>query len=165
MSKILEIYTDGGCIGNGQSTSEKFGGFGCIMVCEDKILAQHNQSFVGTTNNRMELRAVIHTLKALELNHEKLKEFDSVKIVTDSQYCINGATTWRINWKKNNWKVKNVAIKNPDLWIELSDLLDKVNQKYNLEFVWVKGHSGNKYNEIVDELTRAKSDTIIQDIF
>jgi ribonuclease HI len=165
MSKILEIYTDGGCIGNGKEGFEKFGGFGCVMVFEDKPLAQYSQSYVGTTNNRMELRAVIHALKTLVMNHEKLKIFDGVRILTDSQYCINGATTWRHNWKKNNWKVKNTPIKNPDLWIELSDLLDEVNQKYKLEFQWVKGHAGNKYNEMVDELTRVKSDTVIEDVF
>ena len=165
MSKILEIYTDGGCIGNGKAEFERFGGFGCVMVCEDSVLATHSQSYTGTTNNRMELRGVIHALKTLDLNYEKLKAFESVKIITDSQYCTNGATTWRINWKKNNWKVKNVPIKNPDLWIELSNLLDSVNQKYKLEFQWVKGHSGNKYNEMVDELTKVKSEIVITDIY
>jgi ribonuclease HI len=165
MSKTLEIYTDGGCIGNGKEGSENRGGFGCIMVCEDKVLAKHNQAFLGTTNNRMELRGIIHALKALELNYETLKVFTNVVLITDSQYCINGSNTWRHNWQKNNWKVKGQSIKNPDLWKELSSLLDSVLNKYNFEFRWVKGHSGNKYNEMVDELTHLNSPQTIVDKF
>ena len=97
-----------------------------------------------TTNNQMELTAVI---KALQYFHET----QSIKVFTDSKYVLNGMSLWIENWKKNGWKTANKKpAKNKDLWIELDTALDK----HNIIWKWVKGHAGNQYNEIADSLAR-----------
>ena len=99
---------------------------------------------IKTTNNRMELRAVIEALNSL-------KEPCHVTLYSDSQYMKNGITQWIYNWKKNNWKASTgKAVKNQDLWIAL----DQAIQIHNIDWQWVKGHSGHRENEICDELAK-----------
>lgn len=136
--EIIEIYTDGACSGNPGK-----GGWGAILLYHDK-----KKKISGfdpdTTNNKMELQAVIESLKIIK---KDLK----IHIYTDSNYVKDGITKWIFNWKKNNWKnSKKQAVKNSDLWQELDILV----QKYDIDFFWVKGHDGNKYNEIADQLAR-----------
>lgn len=136
--EIIEIYTDGACSGNPGK-----GGWGAILLYNDK-----EKKISGfdpdTTNNKMELQAVIESLKIIK---KDLK----IHIYTDSNYVKDGITKWIFNWKKNNWKnSKKQAVKNSDLWQELDILV----QKYDIDFFWVKGHDGNKYNEIADQLAR-----------
>lgn len=135
--KNVEIYTDGACSGNPGK-----GGWGAVLVYNSKE-KQLSGGEKETTNNRMELTAVIMALKAL-------KEPCSVRLTTDSKYvCDSINKGWVYSWKRNNWKKadKKPAL-NTDLWQELLELLNV----HKVEFVWVKGHNGHKYNEICDKL-------------
>lgn len=135
---IVEIYTDGACLGNPGR-----GGWGAILLYkghEKKISGNERE----TTNNRMELKAVIEALKAL-------KKSSKVIVYTDSKYVQSGISEWIINWKKNGWKnAGRKPIKNVDLWQEL----DSESAKHQIKWKWVKGHDGNHYNEVADELAR-----------
>ncbi len=135
--KDIQIYTDGACSGNPGK-----GGWGAVLVYKgfEKELCGAEQT---TTNNRMELTAVIMALK-------QLKEPCNVTLTTDSKYvCDSVNKGWVYSWQKNNWKKadKKPAL-NVDLWQELLDLLNT----HQVEFVWVKGHNGHKYNERCDQL-------------
>jgi ribonuclease HI len=146
MKKII-IYTDGACSGNPGP-----GGWGAVLILEEsgKNKAQKNLSGKepATTNNKMELRAVIEALKAI-----KDKEYE-LEIYTDSNYVKDGTEKWIHSWKKNGWKTSAKAeVKNKDLWIELDNLV----QQFKIKWHWVKGHSGNKYNELADSLARGEA--------
>jgi len=132
----ITIYTDGACSGNPGK-----GGWGAILIDakEEKYLSGSNQL---TTNNQMELTATIKALKAIVKPH-------NIALYTDSQYVKNGITSWIFNWKKNGWKTANKKpVANKDLWIEL----DKYVKIHSVNWFWVKGHSGDHYNEIADQL-------------
>ena len=132
----VTIYTDGACSGNPGK-----GGWGAILIYakEKKYMSGSKQL---TTNNQMELTATIEALKAI------LKP-SNIALYTDSQYVKNGITSWIFNWKKNGWKPANKKpVANKDLWIEL----DKYVDFHSVNWFWVKGHSGDHYNEIADEL-------------
>ena len=135
--EIIQMWTDGACSGNPGN-----GGWGVLIKLVDGNqikLSGHEQY---TTNNRMEMFAVIEGLKYL-------KNYSSVIIHTDSKYVLEGITNWITNWKQNNWKSSNKKdVKNKDLWIELDTLVNK----FKIEWKWVKGHSGNVENDIADLL-------------
>lgn len=136
MPALVEIYTDGACKGN-----PGVGGWGAWLQYGD-----HTRELYGgernTTNNRMELTAVIRALEALN------KSCD-VRLHTDSKYVQQGITTWIHDWKKRGWKTSNKKpVKNADLWREL----DALSQKHNIEWLWVKGHAGHEGNERADAL-------------
>jgi ribonuclease HI len=135
------IYTDGACSGNPGP-----GGWGAVIVDENKKQNNISGRVNDTTNNRMELMAPIMALKKIE------SQSDAV-ILTDSTYVKNGITEWIKKWEKNGWKNANKQpVKNKDLWIKLNDLC----QKNKVKWKWIKGHSNNKYNDLADELaTRA----------
>ena len=135
--KQIEIYTDGACSGNPGP-----GGWGAVLVYNGKE-KELSGSEKETTNNRMELTAVIMALNALNQPCE-------VKLTTDSKYVCDAINKgWVYSWRKNGWKKsdKKPAL-NVDLWKELLSLLEK----HEVEFIWVKGHNGHKYNEIFDAL-------------
>lgn len=149
MQKTVEIFTDGSCLGNPGP-----GGYGAVLKYKghNKELAQ---GYKNTTNNRMELLAPIEALASL-------KEPCKVVLTTDSQYVRQGITQWIHNWLKNNWKTASKqAVKNVDLW----KLLHEQNQRHQIEWHWVKGHSGHPDNERCDELARtaAESNALIED--
>ena len=132
----VTIYTDGACSGNPGK-----GGWGAILISakEKKYMSGSKQL---TTNNQMELTATIEALKAI------LKP-SNIALYTDSQYVKNGITSWIFNWKKNGWKTANKKpVANKDLWIELEKYVDF----HSVNWFWVKGHSGDHYNEIADKL-------------
>ncbi len=132
----VQIFTDGACKGNPGP-----GGWGAILRFQDNEKEINGYESL-TTNNIMELMAVIESLKAIS------KPFEIV-ITTDSQYVKNGITSWIHNWKKNGWKTAaKKPVKNKELWIELDHLI----QKHNVSWKWVKGHSGHIENERADEL-------------
>ena len=136
--KKIIIYTDGACSG----TPGK-GGWGAILKYGD-----HTKEISGyaelTTNNKMELQAVIEALKLIK------KDYD-IEIFTDSNYVKDGITKWINTWKLNNWKTsKKESVKNKELWLEL----DELRQKYNINWNWVKGHADDELNNRVDELAR-----------
>ena len=135
--KKIEIYTDGACSGNPGK-----GGWGAVLVYKDKE-KEISGGEAQTTNNRMELTAVIEALAAL-------KEPCEVTLTTDSKYVCDAINKgWVFSWKNNNWKKadKKPAL-NVDLWEKLLSLLEE----HKVEFVWVKGHNGHKYNERCDAL-------------
>ena len=140
--KKVEIYTDGACSGNPGA-----GGWGTILVYNG-----HEKELSGgeanTTNNRMEMTAVIEGLKAL-------KEPCEVTLTSDSQYVCNAITKgWAKSWQKNNWiKSDKTQAKNPDLWEELLKLL----AIHKVNIVWVRGHNGHPYNERCDKLAVEQS--------
>ena len=135
--EIIQMWTDGACSGNPGN-----GGWGVLIKLVDgnQIKLSGHEQF--TTNNRMEMLAVIEGLKYLQ-------NYSSVIIHTDSKYVLEGITNWITNWKQNNWKSSNKKdVKNKDLWIELDTLVNK----FKIEWKWVKGHSGNVENDIADLL-------------
>lgn len=138
----LEIYTDGACSGNPGA-----GGWGAILRFGE-IEKELSGGSDDTTNNRMELTAVIEALKALKKECE-------LTIYTDSRYVMDGVLEWLPNWKRNNWRTTNKKspVKNIDLWQELDALLPK----YKIKWVWVKGHNGHPENERVDGLARSEA--------
>ena len=132
----VQIFTDGACKGNPGP-----GGWGAILRFQDNEKEINGYESL-TTNNIMELMAVIESLKAIS------KPFE-IEITTDSKYVKNGITSWIHNWKKNGWKTAaKKPVKNKELWIELDHLI----QKHNISWKWVKGHSGHIENERADEL-------------
>ena len=132
----VTIYTDGACSGNPGK-----GGWGAILIyAKEKKYMSGSKQF--TTNNQMELTATIEALKAIV-------KPSNIALYTDSQYVKNGITSWIFNWKKNGWKTANKKpVANKDLWIEL----DKYVKIHSVNWFWVKGHSGDHYNEIADQL-------------
>ena len=134
--KKVNIYTDGACKGNPGK-----GGWGAILDYQGHIkeISGYDKH---TTNNIMELTAVI---KALEI----LKSSCEIILTTDSKYVKNGITEWIHNWKKNGWKTANKKpVKNKELWI----LLDRAVKQHSIKWEWIKGHSGHPQNERADEL-------------
>ncbi|MFC4699493.1 ribonuclease HI [Glaciecola siphonariae] len=141
--KKVTIYTDGSCLGNPGP-----GGYGALLIFGEhrKTLSQ---GFVHTTNNRMELLAPIEALNALS-------EPCEIDIYTDSQYVKNGINQWIASWKRNNWKTSaKKPVKNVDLW----QRLDEACKRHTMQWHWVKGHSGQVENELVDDLARAAAES------
>jgi ribonuclease HI len=132
----VEIYTDGACSGNPGP-----GGWGALLRFGDREKELHGGE-ADTTNNRMELTAVIRALESLTRPCE-------VDLVTDSQYVKNGMTQWIDNWKRNGWKTAaKKPVKNADLW----HLLDEQVARHQIRWKWVRGHSGHSENERADAL-------------
>ena len=139
MSDAVEIYTDGACSGNPGP-----GGWGVLIRELDKEDTEISGGEKDTTNNRMELLAAIKALESIENNKE-------IIIYTDSNYVKDGITQWISNWKKNNWKTsKKKPVKNQKLWKKLDELV----KFHDVKWEWIKGHSTNIYNNLVDELAR-----------
>lgn len=135
----VEIFTDGACSGNPGA-----GGWGAILRCRN-VEKELSGGELETTNNRMEMTAVISALQALKCPC-------NITLYTDSRYVLDGVTKWLPNWKKNNWKTANKKseVKNMDLW----QILDALLPQHEIRWVWVKGHNGHPENERVDELAR-----------
>ncbi len=130
------IYTDGACKGN-----PGLGGWGVVLRSGEREKHLYGGE-KNTTNNRMEMMAVIEALKAL-------KSSCHIQLFTDSQYVNRGVNEWLQNWKKAGWKTASKApVKNVDLWQILDGLLDS----HDIEWHWVKGHSGDLDNDLADEL-------------
>jgi len=146
MDKIV-IYTDGGCRGN-----PGIGGWGVWLRYGD-----HDKKLKGaerdTTNNQMELMAAIKALEAIKSSSI------SIELYTDSKYVMTGINEWIVNWKAKGWKTANKkSVKNVVLWKRL----DVLNQQHNVEWHWVKGHSGDSGNEMADTLANQAMDNIQQ---
>tara|TARA_A100000164_G_C21405949_1_gene539964 strand:+ start:43 stop:483 length:441 start_codon:yes stop_codon:yes gene_type:complete len=143
---MIKIYTDGSCIGNPGK-----GGWAAIIL-ENKKQKVISGSESYTTNNRMELIAVIKALKLM-----KKKE---LSIITDSKYVKNGIEVWIFKWKKNGWMTaEKKPVKNKDLWL----LLEKLSKNKKIKWEWVKGHSSDKLNNKVDEIARNEANNISYD--
>ena len=134
------IYTDGASSGNPGK-----GGWGAVLKYGE-ITKQISGYSDLTTNNKMELQAVIEALKLL-------KKRCDVEIFTDSVYVKDGITKWINSWKMNNWKTsKKEPVKNKELWIEL----DNLRNQHNINWNWVKGHADDEINNIVDKVARSE---------
>jgi len=138
-SDHIDIYTDGACSGNPGP-----GGWGAVLRWRDRELeiqggARH------TTNNRMEMQAVIEALA-------RLRQHKPIHIHTDSRYVMQGVTEWMPNWKRKQWRTAaNKPVKNADLW----QLLDQALAQREVHWHWIKGHSGHTDNERADRLARS----------
>jgi ribonuclease HI len=145
----IEIFTDGGCSGNPGP-----GGWAYVLRADGVFEKEASGGSVATTNNRMELTAVIEALKAcLAFNPKK------ICINTDSQYVRNGITSWVHKWKTNGWRTASKEpVKNKEYWVEL----DALNSKLPVTYNWVKGHAGIELNERCDSLVRKEMDAILQ---
>ncbi len=144
MDKII-IYTDGGCRGN-----PGVGGWGVWLR-----YGEHDKKLSGaereTTNNRMELTAAIRALEALKTPNIP------IELYTDSKYVMTGINEWIHNWKAKGWKTAGKKpVKNADLW----QVLDALNQQFEVHWHWVKGHSGDPGNEMADQLANLAMDKI-----
>jgi len=144
---LTHVYTDGGCSGNPGP-----GGWAFVVVLKtfqgDTVVAEEWGGEPETTNNRMELLAVISALKTLKTKTELPRQ---LTVYTDSQYVQKGISEWILTWKRNSWRTSDKKpVKNQDLWREL----DALAAEFPISWEWVKGHAGNKFNERCDELTR-----------
>ena len=145
MEHVIEIYTDGACKGN-----PGVGGWGALLKS-----GPHTREIFGgealTTNNRMELTAVIRALEAL-------KKPSHVRLHTDSKYVQQGISSWIHQWKKRGWRTADKKpVKNEDLWRELDELATK----HVIEWLWVRGHAGHDGNERADELANRGCASVI----
>ncbi len=143
---MIEIFTDGACRGNPGP-----GGWGVLLRA-----GKHEKELWGgeahTTNNRMEMTAVIEALKAL-------KKPSDVVLTTDSQYVRKGITEWIEGWKRKNWKTAaKKPVKNVELWQEI----DALAANHQIDWRWVKGHSGHSENERVDDLANRGIDELLE---
>jgi ribonuclease HI len=142
MNARVVIYTDGACRGNPGP-----GGWGVVLNYQGKRKTLRGYA-AETTNNRMELTAVIEGLRALNRSCE-------VEINTDSKYVMQGINEWISNWKRNGWKTAaRKAVKNSDLWRQLDEELSS----HKVDWKWVKGHSGVEGNELADQLANEAID-------
>ena len=144
MADKIIIYSDGG-----SDPNPGIGGWAAVLRSgrHEKVLSGNDPN---ATNNRMELQAAIEGLKAL-------KERCQVDLTTDSVYVKNGITTWLEGWKKKGWKTAGrKPVKNVDLW----QALDEQNQRHDVEWHWVKGHSGHRENELADQLANKGIDEL-----
>ena len=140
---MIKIWTDGSCLGNPGP-----GGWAFIATDGTQIF-ERSGGEKNTTNNRMELMAVLRALSAVKNR--------KVEIHTDSQYVKNGMQSWVNNWKRNNWRTADKKpVKNQDLWIAL----DERAAEFDIKWVWVRGHNGNQMNERADELARSAAESI-----
>ena len=139
MSKSVVIYTDGACTGNPGP-----GGWGAVLMYGTNK-KEISGGELNTTNNRMELLAVIKAL-------QQLRDKSSIELFTDSEYVRKGASEWIYNWKKNNWKNSNKkTVLNKDLWMQV----DQLSQKHEIKWNRVAAHSGDEWNDYVDRLAKS----------
>jgi ribonuclease HI len=144
VEQVVEMFTDGACRGNPGK-----GGWGVLMRYGDTEKSLYGGDPM-TTNNRMELMAVIKGLEALTKPCK-------VKITSDSKYVLTGITDWINNWKARNWKTANKKpVQNVELWKQLDELA----ALHDIEWGWVKGHSGHRENEIADDLANLGIDEL-----
>jgi|TARA_B100000768_G_scaffold153884_1_gene150305 ribonuclease HI len=133
---MIKVYTDGACKGNPGP-----GGWGALIIYP----SEEKEIYGGdslTTNNRMELKAVIMALREIDLGNE-------ITIITDSSYVQKGISEWILKWKQNGWRSSNrKPVKNKDLWVDLDD----ISSKFIIKWEWIKGHSGDLGNERADYL-------------
>ncbi|MCR4675943.1 MAG: ribonuclease HI [Sphaerochaetaceae bacterium] len=142
-----DVFTDGGCSGNPGP-----GGWAYVVLKNGSLISSASGGNPDTTNNIMELTAVIRAIE--DCNTMGVKE---LSIHTDSQYVKNGITQWIFSWKRNGWRTASKSpVKNKELWMQL----DELNSGSKVTWIWVKGHAGIEYNEMCDSLVRSEMDKL-----
>ena len=137
---MIKIYTDGACSGN-----PGIGGWGVVILSKESNPVYLKGGEKNTTNNRMELTAAIQALNYFE-------KPQTITMITDSKYVKEGIESWIKNWKKNGWKTSlRKPVKNKELWLKLDSCISK----HNINWQWIKGHTGETYNEKADFLARS----------
>lgn len=156
-NRKLEIYTDGGCRGNGNLSN--IGAFGVVVITGDQVRT-YSEAKRNTTNNEMELTALV---KAIALADKLIEQeiVDSAQIYSDSAYSLNGIQDWMWNWERNGWQKKGGEIKNLELFQDAFSLMTKDSAK-NISLVKVKGHSGVEYNELADQILNEAMDNALK---
>jgi len=149
----IVIYTDGACAGNNSDNmSLRRAGWAVVVVENDFATHQLSGMLTGTeiSNNRAELTALIKALEFIKVN-----QISDAKIIIDSEYALKGATEWLPGWINRNWKNANKKpVANRDLWEMINQLLNDV-KSLNVSYEWTRGHNGNRYNELADQLAVA----------
>jgi len=154
-SNSLKVYTDGGCYPNPGT-----GGWAYVIVEDDKIIYRGSGGSYDVTNNIMEMMAAYEALHRIK----ELFGIDrSIEIISDSSYLVYGMNSWVDSWKTKDWKkkmgedgIEHSPIKNVDLW----QSLDNIRNEFPLKWTWIRGHSGNKFNEICDEMASFEIDKL-----
>ena len=146
-SDVISLYTDGACSGNPGK-----GGYGYAVLVNDALCLKGSGGLLATTNNQMELTSVIEGLKVIPQGY-------SVVIYSDSAYVVNAfKKDWISSWKRNNWiKSDGKPVANRELW---EALLELISLRPSIQFAWVKGHAGNKYNDLCDRLAVSAIDNL-----
>lgn len=142
---VVECYTDGGCYPNG--APENKGGYAFIVVEDDTVLYQYSRGVDNTTNNKMELQAMLDCLQYIK---ENIPADTTVIIHTDSQYCLHGICTWYVGWECRNWS----GVKNSDQWQQIIALKREMP---NVHYLWIRAHQTDssketRYNNMTDRL-------------
>ena len=157
---FVKLFSDGACSGNGKEGNCP-GGYGTILQAfnNGQIVAEreYSQGYINTTNNRMELKAVIEAFKKVLSKNLSDAEYE---LYSDSAYVVNSINNgWIDKWQQNNWKTtKNDDVKNRDLWEELAFLRNRTRSLgIYIKIIKIKGHAGNTFNELVDKLAKEES--------
>ena len=142
----MEFHTDGSCLGNSKSKITP-GGFGIVGVEDGKVVLQRSCKLSDTTSDKAELIAFLECLKIIK------DQYVEAVVYTDSQYVVNGYAAWLESWKKNGWRRRNgKPIQNKDIWKEIYSMLPALPV---LSVIWERGHVGNTFNELADDLALA----------
>lgn len=153
----MVIYTDGSCLGNGKSVNS--GGYGVIVLDNDeKLLYNYNKRSENTTNNREELKAILYSFLNYGININNplygFNNYDIPIVYSDSNYCVQTFNEWMFNWARNGWvKSDKKTPENLDL---IQAYYDWYQKGYRIDLRKVKGHAGNKWNELADQLATGK---------
>jgi ribonuclease HI len=146
--RYIHIFTDGATLVH----KSKTGGWSAVILFKDKK-KEIKGAKADTTNNIMELLACIKALENIRTNHIP------IKIYSDSTYVVNGMNEWRFNWQTNGWKSSKNKVKNRELWEQLISLSEKQD---DIEFIWVRGHDGEEWNERADHLATTAIEEFLQ---
>ena len=166
----LELYTDGGCRGNGQNSNAP-AGIGCVLLIPDEepIYFKQTLKFSPNTNNKAEIYAITRGIdlifkyykSAQDLENSKNFVKDELIIYSDSNYTIQGISNWIDGWRANGWMTASkTPVKNQELWVDLDNRLLFLKNYFDIKFVKVKGHAGNQWNEVCDQLANAAMDEL-----
>lgn len=150
MSKIIEVFSDGGVQNNGKI--DCYGACAYLILLDGLYLNEYTECIYNTTNNRAELQGILNALHYLKDNRLNT---NTITLHCDSQYCINGCTDWMYSWVKKKFMRDGLNIPNADLWQEMYRLVSNFS---NLKFNWVKGHDDNEWNNYVNDLCTAKQE-------
>jgi len=142
---MYTVYTDGSC----HPSNPGPGGWASVLIADGDEVTILKGGARASTNNIMELTAVIEALKTLKAGSD-------VEVITDSMYVKNGITAWIKKWRTNGWRTADKKpVKNKDLWVSLYEL----DKSLNITWLWTKAHAGNKYNEMVDTLAKEQAES------